>query len=310
MKKGISIFLILYILMFTGCEYKVASNKTNTKDNSTEMEMIKDQELNIVTTDKLLYYSVKSIVKDKHNVSYMFKDRTDELNFKFTSDSLNNISKNDLLFYMGGGFEPWINGFVDKLDKNKVSAVNVSRGVKFIPYNEPVKINETVLKDNPYYLMNVDNYKIVLTNIKNSIQDRDPKNRDIYQKNFSDTLKNIDDYKKQLSDITDKLSSYIFITSEDGLNYFTKSSGLNTIDINKDISNKDELESKIKNSKNVVFLYNGENILNDNEDIIKKYNIKTINMMIYDGQKPCEDCIEYNLNSFKNFYESEKSAER
>lgn len=310
MKKGISIFLMLYILIFTGCEYKVASDKTNTKDNSIKMEMKKDKELNIVTTDKLLYYTVKDIVGDRHNISYMFKSRVDESNFKFTSDSLNNISKNDLLIYMGGGFEPWIDGFVDKLDKSNVSPINVSRGVKFISYDKPVTINDTVFKDNPYYLMNMDNYKIALMNIKNSIQDRDPKNRDVYEKNFSHILKDIDDYKKQLKDITDKLNNYTFITSEDALNYFTKSSDLNTIDINKDVSSKNELDSKIKSSKNIVFLYNSESVLKDNEDIIKKYNIKTVNMMIYDGEKSYEDCVKYNLNSFKNFYESDNSAKR
>jgi hypothetical protein len=98
----------------------------------------------------------------------MFKSRVDELNFKFTNDSLDNISKNDLLIYMGGGFEPWINGFVDKLDKSNVTPINVSRGVKFISYDKPVKINDTEFKDNPYYLMNIDNYKIALMNIKNS----------------------------------------------------------------------------------------------------------------------------------------------
>lgn len=310
MKKTISIFLMIYILIFTGCEYRTQSDKINAKDNVTQMEMRKDTELNIVTTDKLLYYTVKDIVKDRHNISYIFKNRSDELNFKFTNDSLNNIAKNDLLIYMGVGFEPWIDSFVDKLNKSNVSPINVSRGVKIISYDKEVKVNDTVIRNNPYYLMNMDNYRVVLMNIKNSIEDRDPKNRDIYEKNFAATLKNIDDYKKQLNSITDSLSGYTFLTSEDGLNYFTRNSGLNTIDMNKDISDKSELDSRIKSSDNIVFLYNSSSALKDNEDIIKKYNMKTLNMMIYDGQSSYDDCVKYNLNSFKNFYSSIQSDKK
>ncbi|AYD40830.1 zinc ABC transporter substrate-binding protein [Clostridium fermenticellae] len=310
MKKTISIFLMIYILIFTGCEYRTQSDKMNAKDNVTQMEMRKDTELNIVTTDKLLYYTVKDIVKDRHNISYIFKNRSDELNFKFTNDSLNNIAKNDLLIYMGVGFEPWIDSFVDKLNKSNVSPINVSRGVKIISYDKEVKVNDTVIRNNPYYLMNMDNYRVVLMNIKNSIEDRDPKNRDIYEKNFAATLKNIDDYKKQLNSITDSLSGYTFLTSEDGLNYFTRNSGLNTIDMNKDISDKSELDSRIKSSDNIVFLYNSSSALKDNEDIIKKYNMKTLNMMIYDGQSSYDDCVKYNLNSFKNFYSSIQSDKK
>lgn len=301
---------MIYILIFTGCEYRTQSDKINAKDNVTQMEMRKDTELNIVTTDKLLYYTVKDIVKDRHNISYIFKNRSDELNFKFTNDSLNNIAKNDLLIYMGVGFEPWIDSFVDKLNKSNVSPINVSRGVKIISYDKEVKVNDTVIRNNPYYLMNMDNYRVVLMNIKNSIEDRDPKNRDIYEKNFAATLKNIDDYKKQLNSITDSLSGYTFLTSEDGLNYFTRNSGLNTIDMNKDISDKSELDSRIKSSDNIVFLYNSSSALKDNEDIIKKYNMKTLNMMIYDGQSSYDDCVKYNLNSFKNFYSSIQSDKK
>ena len=212
--------MLFFVAFFVSCSYK---NYNNAADEGIDkLAVRKNMELNIVTTDKLLYGMVKSIVKDRHVVEYMFNNRSGEVNFKFTEDSVDNISKKDLFFYVGAGFEPWIDGFVDKLDKNRVGVTNVSRGIQLLNYNKTVKYNGKILKYNPYYFMNIDNYRIMLMNIKNALQDKDPQNRDFYEKNFSESLKNFEDYRKDLKSIDDQLSSYDFIIAEDQLSYFVK----------------------------------------------------------------------------------------
>lgn len=310
--KNISIILLLcFAISLNGCGYKTQNNVTNLNQSTKKMEARKDVELNIVTTDKLLYNMVESISKNIHCTEYMFKNRDTELNFQFTDDSLNNISKKDLLIYMGAGFEPWMNDFIDKLSKNKVGITNVSRGVKLLEYNKEVKYKNYMLTDNPYYLMNPDNYKIALLNIKNSIQDKDPKNRDSYQKNFSEEIKSIEGYQKDLKEIKDKIKQYNFIVAEEEMNYFIKYNDLNSTYINKDTSGKWDLESKIKDisdTKHIVLLYNSPYILKENEDIIKKYNIKSVNIKVYTGEENYKDIIKYDILSLKKFYEGESSS--
>lgn len=58
-----------------------------------------------------------------------------------------------------------------------------------MPYEKEVKFENKVLKDNPYYFLNLNNYKIVLSNTKNAIQDKDPSNRDFYEKKFFKYIK-------------------------------------------------------------------------------------------------------------------------
>ncbi len=305
LKNKIIILLFFFALILNGCKYRIDNKPLSTESTIDKMEMKKDLELSIITTDKLLYNMIKSISKDRHNVEYMFKNRDTEINFEFTEDSLNNIAKKDLLIYMGAGFEPWINNFIDKLNKNKVGVINVSRGVKLLAYNKEVKYKNVVLKDNPYYLMNMDNYIIALMNIKNSIQDKDPKNRDIYQKNFSEILKKLEIYQKDLKMVINKLSDYNFIVAEDEMNYFIKYNDLKVLYSNKDVNGKSDLEPKLKNLKNLVFLYNNESVLKDNEEIIKKYNIKVINIKIYNGESDYENIIKYNTETLKKFYDAE-----
>lgn len=274
------------------------------------MEVVKDVNLNIMTTNKLLYSMIKSIVNDKHSVEYMFSNRQSELNFQFSSDSLNNVAKEDLFIYMGAGFDPWMNNFIDNLNKNNVGVINVSRGVKLVSYNKVVKYKDIVLKDNPYYLLNIDNYKIALMNIKNAVQDKDPKNRDIYEKNFSETLRNIDNYQKDLKAVKDKLSDYTFVTMEDELSYFIKYNDIKIIDLSKeqatiDNNTKLNMETKLKDNKNLILLYNDSSLLKNYEDLIKKYNIKTIGIKVYNGEDSYEDVLKYNLENLEGFYEKE-----
>lgn len=311
MKKGTIVILVFGLMFLVGC-IKQENNKTISND-TLKMETKKDVNLNIITTDKLLYNMIKNIVRDRHSVEYMFKNREAEMNFQFSEDSLNNIAKKDLFLYVGAEFEPWANEFIDRLNKNKVGVINVSRGVKLFTYNKVIKYKSTILKDNPYYLMNIDNYKIALMNIKNAVQDRDPKNRDIYEKNFSDTLKNVSSYEKDLKAIRDKTVDYTFIAPEDELIYFIKYNDMKILDVNKDENNvnllklNSDLDAKLKNTKNLVFLYNDESTLKINEDIIKKYNIKTLNIKIYNGDTKYEDILKYDIENFKKFFENEDS---
>lgn len=300
------------MLFFTAC----GSNK-NYKDPTgiNKLEIRKNIELNIVTTDKLLYNMVKSIVKDRHIVEYMFNNRETEVNFKFTEDSINNVSKKDLFFYVGAGFEPWIDTFVDKLNKNKVGVINVSRGIGLLSYNKVVKYNDTVLKDNPYYFTNVDNYIIALMNIRNAVQDKDPRSRDFYEKNFSEVLKNLQDYKQKLNLIDNQLSNYNFITVEDELNYFVKYNNLNLLDvgcgennvITLNTSQQKNLEQK-SNSNNLIILYNDDSVIKNNEELIKKYNIPAVKIEVYNGDFSYEETLTNNIHTLEDICKTNKSG--
>ncbi|AGY75893.2 metal ABC transporter substrate-binding protein [Clostridium autoethanogenum] len=305
LKKVLSLimsFLIIFIVV--GC-----NSKEEYKSNS-KLQVRNNIQLNIVTTDKFLYNMVKSIVGNRHVVEYMFNDRKSEMNFKFTEDSVNNVSKKDLFFYVGADYEPWVDTFVDKLNKSKVGVINVSRGINLLSYNRVIKYNNTILKDNPYYVNNIDNYRIALMNIKNALEDRDAKSRDFYEKNFSETLNKLDSYKKDLKSVDGELSNYTFIVIEDELIYFAKYNNLKLLDVSPrednsimplDSAGQKDLEQKLKDNK-VVLLYNNDAVVKSNEELIKIYNIKTSKIEIYNGDFNYEETLKHNINSLENIY--------
>ena len=286
------------MIILSACSNSAANN-TVTNNLDADVETTKDVSLDIVTTDRVLYYMVKSIVKDKHNVEYMFKDKYSQFNFNFTQDSLYNIGNKDLFIYMGASYEPWAEDFIGKLSKSKVRAINVSRGVKILPLTNDIIYKNTTIKENPYYLMNYDNYKIAMLNIKNSIQDKDPKNRDFYEKNFNDAVKSTELEQKGIADTISKLSDYTFIYSEDKIEYFVKYNSLNNIKLTPTNSS-----IKIKNPSKTVFLYCDSDVLKVNEELIKKYKLSTLNIKVPENDIKYEELLLLNKSLFNSYYNS------
>ncbi|WP_439897324.1 metal ABC transporter substrate-binding protein [Clostridium algifaecis] len=303
LKKSISLIMLILLIVLTACN-SISKNKDQ-KSNTHNVAVNNNVNLDIVTTDKLLYTIVKTIVKDKHTINYMFKDRQSEINFKFTYDSLNNISKKDLFIYVCPSFEIWVDDFIDKLDKSKVGIINSSRGVKLLAYNHPLKYKNITVNENPYYFMDIDNYKIMLVNIKNAVEDKDPKNRSFYEKIFSSELKNLQSYESNLKSIDESLSDYKFIISNENLKYFTNYSKLELLDIasSNNVLSSDDIKKEIdqNNSNNkIVFLYTDDSELNVNSEILKTYGIKPVKLQMFNGNYSYENTIKQNIKSLNS----------
>ncbi len=260
----------------------------------------RDVYLNIVTTDKLLYYMVKDLTGDKHNVEYILDKEEDHWSFKYSEDCINNIEKKDIFIYSGSDFEPWVGDFIEKLKKSNVGIINASRGTKPIYLSEPRKYLNKDLKVNPYYWLSIDYYKISLSNIKNAIQEKDPKNRQFYEDNFSKKLKELDNYAEELKKSASKLEGYTFLVQGDELDYFTGYLGLKTIkfyNYGVNLQEDEKLNKKIEESKNVVFLYDDNMKLQKNAAFIKKYNLKTSAIIKHQSDLKYEDILQKNIDS-------------
>jgi ABC-type Zn uptake system ZnuABC Zn-binding protein ZnuA len=304
-RKFTYIFLMSLVIAFTACNRKI--EKIEEKPIVQE-SVQKELSLSIVTTNKLLYNMVKDIAADRHSIDYMFTAKDKLWNFMYTDDSISNISRKNLFFYWGSGIEPWTDGFIDKLTKNTVGPVSISRGIKFIELGREVKYKETILKDNPYFWMNIDDYKVAMLNVKNAIQDKDSKDRDFYEKRFSEAMKVVEQYQKDIEESSKKLKDYTFVVDGDELDYFTRYYNFKTLKLynygliltQKDIEENLKVEQKIAEGKNVVFLYDDEAKLKSNEALINKYKLKTANIIVYKDDIKYSDILANNLNSLES----------
>ena len=195
----------------------------NTENNRTES---REKYLNIMTVSKPQYDMVKKIIKEKNNVEYMFTNQKDISEFKYSEEVLNNISNMDLFMYSGTSFEPWCSSFIDELKKGNLGIINLARGIRLLKYD-----HNSDNKENPYYFEGIEEYKIALYNVKSTIQDRDPENRDYYEENYNKAIKEFDDDIKLYQDKIASLNEYKFITLNNDFDYLTKALNLNTIQL-------------------------------------------------------------------------------
>lgn len=276
----ITITLSLGMSIFSSPLLANTDNKNNNSGSETRSKY-----LNIITVSKPEYEMVKKIVKDKHNVDYMFTDEKDINNFKYTQDVVDNVSNMDLFIYSGTTFEPWTNTFIDELKKGSLGIINLSRGIRTINYE-----SSGTVKENPYYFDGIEEYKIALYNVKAAIQDRDPQNRDYYQENYKKAIDEFDKKLEQYKDKLDKLKGYSFVTLDGGFEYITKSLGLNTVKLdNHELSEFIKLNN-LDLSKTII-IDHGEN---PSTLDLSKYN--TVMLWKYYGDMTFDDLILYNID--------------
>ncbi|WP_040210667.1 metal ABC transporter substrate-binding protein [Clostridium polynesiense] len=291
MKRYILVIAMIFVIVLTASA--CSSNEIN--EPSAKAPAERDVVLNITTTNKLLYYMVKDIVGDKHYVDYMFKNEKEIWDFKYTEDSLNNIAKKDLFIYIGGNYEPWMVSFTDTIKKSKVGIINASRGVKLLNLSKSRNYNNREIKENPYYWMSIDNYKIALLNIKNAVQDKDPKNRQFYEQNFSNKIKSIEEKEVKLKKLSSTFKESYIGLHDDYTEYLIEYLGLKSIKLQDLFKNEEEIkkfDESMKDKKGkAIFFYVEDSNKEFYEPLIEKYSMKAIKVQGIVGSKEYSEML-------------------
>ena len=311
MKKVTFIMVFITIILSFGMTIFQSPLLANTESKKNEF---RDIYLNIITVNKPQAEMVKRIIGNKHNVEYMITDEKDIKNFEFDDDVVKNVSNMDLFIYTGTDFEPWISNFISKLKKGNLGIINLSRGIRLLNFD-----NNGDVKENPYYFEGIEEYKIALYNIKNSIQDKDPKNRDYYEENYNKSIKEFDKQISYYNKHINALKNYNFVILDNRFDYIAKSLNLSTIKLqNNDIN--DLVKEKNLDPEKVVIIQDGDDLVDINTVIdidsmrtegtesnpeAKYY--KTVELWKYYGNMSFDDLILYNIKELSNIVESDSS---
>ncbi|OPJ63466.1 metal ABC transporter substrate-binding protein [Clostridium oryzae] len=295
MKKYICIILFL-ALSLTGCSITTNEDtkpKVKPKVNTTE-------NLSIITTNKLLYYMTKDIVKENHDVDYMLLTENEQWSYEYTEDALNNIANKDLFIYFGADFEPWINDFLGDIKNGRVTSVNGSRGTKIVKLENPVEYGDATITDNPYYWMNPSNYKILMSNIKNAIQEKDPQNRKIYETNFNENMKELSELQKSADDNNELIDKTVFVTFGDTFDYLAQGLGIKLVKVYEDTDKLDieeDLDQATSDEKSIIFLTDGVTLPENCRELINKYKMKRIKVQNYSYDSDYIELLDKNYEA-------------
>lgn len=274
--------LIITFIMYIGLNF---FSDQGIADTSYSEDSVRDTYLNIMVCNKSQYYMVKKIVGERHNIQYLFNNEEKIDAFQYDKGVVDNVSNMDIFMYSGNSFENWDSAFINDLDKSKVGVINISRGIRTLNYNDENN------KTNPYYWTGLEEYKIALYNIKNAIQDRDPKNRDLYEKNYNTAISYLEQSLSIYNGKRNDLNNYIFISLDEKLAYFFRDLGIDTYLLKGDSIEKYIADNNFDLSKVVI--------VRDAKTEFNNPQYKVLTFESFDSNKSYEDIM---FNNYKELY--------
>ena len=210
MKKAFLLFCSLIALV------ALAACSTKSQDSG---------KLKVVATNSIIADITKNIAGDKIDLHSIVPVGKDPHEYEPLPEDIKKTSQADLIFYNGINLETGGNAWFTKLVDNAKKKENkdyyaVSDGVDII-YLEGQ--NEKG-KEDPHAWLNLENGIIYAQNIAKRLSEKDPKNKETYEKNLKDYTAKLEGLDKEAKEKFNSIpeDKKMIVTSEGCFKYFSK----------------------------------------------------------------------------------------
>ena len=209
-------FLVLLLLAFVGLA-ACSSQKSSTETGSSK--------LNVVATNSSIADITKNIAGDKINLHSIVPVGQDPHEYEPLPEDVKKTSQADLIFYNGINLETGGNAWFTKLVENAKKKENkdyyaVSEGVDVI-YLEGQSEKG---KEDPHAWLNLENGIIYAKNIAKRLSEKDPANKETYEKNLKAYVEKLSALDKEAKEKFNNIpeEKKMIVTSEGCFKYFSK----------------------------------------------------------------------------------------
>lgn len=213
--------LIFLIITLTAC-----SNK-NSKDN-----VHNDEGIKVVTS----FYGMKALTEeiggDRVSIKNIIPEGSEPHDFDIKAKDMKAIEEGDIFIYNGAGMEEWIKDVETAISNKGLITVEASKGVELINAEDVEKELEEDHEGHkhsgkdPHTWLGLTTAKIQGENIKNALVEKDPENKDYYEKNlkgFNELIDSlINEYIPKFNEVTNKN----FVTGHATFGYLCRDLGL------------------------------------------------------------------------------------
>ena len=184
-----------------------------------------DKKLKVVATNSIIADITKNIAGDKIDLHSIVPVGQDPHEYEPLPDDIKKTTQADLIFYNGINLETGGNAWFTKLVQNAKRVENkdyfaVSEGVKVIHLEGEGETG----KEDPHAWLNLENGVIYAKNIAKHLIEKDPSNKDFYQKNLDDYVAKLEALDKEAKTKFDAIpeEKKMIVTSEGCFKYFSK----------------------------------------------------------------------------------------
>ncbi|WP_311468712.1 metal ABC transporter substrate-binding protein [Abiotrophia defectiva] len=184
-----------------------------------------DKKLKVVATNSIIADITKNIAGDKIDLHSIVPVGQDPHEYEPLPDDIKKTTQADLIFYNGINLETGGNAWFAKLVQNAKRVENkdyfaVSEGVEVIHLEGEGETG----KEDPHAWLNLENGVIYAKNIAKHLIEKDPSNKDFYQKNLDDYVAKLEALDKEAKTKFDAIpeEKKMIVTSEGCFKYFSK----------------------------------------------------------------------------------------
>lgn len=239
MKKiKLLVILLAFSLLTVACG-QGANSGSNTKD---EAQSNQEGKISVQTSFFVLEDFARKIGGDKAEVGTIISNGQALHGWEPSPKDISKLQESDLFIYNGAGLETWVDKVLDGIDHDQVLSIEASKGVELMKGdghdhdNEGQAVEEDHDHDNeegmdPHVWTSPKNAIILAENIYKGLSEKDPENRDYYEKNFKTLKEDLINLDKEYTDVLSDAEIRDIVVSHEAYGYMAKEYGLNQVPI-------------------------------------------------------------------------------
>lgn len=246
-KKFLTLLLSIAVFFsFTACSSNSSKSSSSKK-------------LKVIVSFNAMKEFAYAIGKDKIDIVNMTPNGTEPHDFEPKTKDIEALTNADVFVYNGLGMESWTSKTLKSIDNKNLITVEASKGADGIKNTDAGEIKEHGAYD-PHLWISLKGAELEAKNIKNAFIKADSKNKDFYEKNYSDFSKQLNELYNDYNEKFKAVKNKSFVTGHAAFAYLCRDFGLKQDSV-EDVFAEGEPSTKR---------------LADLTDFCKKNNVKTI----------------------------------
>lgn len=228
-KSLIAIMLVIFSLIFAGC------------GKNTGLDTSKDGKISVVCTTFPQYDWMREITKgheDCVDLKLLIDNGVDIHSYQPTADDIIMMSECDLLIYVGGESDAWVNDVIKQADNDDMRVVNMLEAlgsrvkeetvVEGMQEEEHEETEETGYDEHIW--LSLKNASYLVDALKDEMSDIDPEHASVYEENASNYKQRLDELDKKYEEMVTTSGRdtilfgdrfpFVYLTEDYGLKYY------------------------------------------------------------------------------------------
>ena len=184
------------------------------------------------------FYGMKALTEeiggDRVSIKNIIPEGSEPHDFDIKAKDMKAIEEGDIFIYNGAGMEEWIKDVETAISNKGLIIVEASKGVELINAEDVEKELEEDHEGHkhsgkdPHTWLGLTTAKIQGENIKNALVEKDPENKDYYEKNLKSFNESIDSLINEYIPKFNELTNKNFVTGHATFGYLCRDLGLAT----------------------------------------------------------------------------------